>query len=477
MPGSSSYDAVVVGAGPNGLAAAIRLAEAGLHVGVFEANDSVGGAVRSLALTRPGFVHDFGAAVFPLGVASPFFRRLPLDRYGLSWIHPEIPLAHPLDGGRAALLHRSLPETVSALGSDGDAWRRLVGPLVRDWPKLEGEILGPLLHVPRHPFALARFGVRALLPAGRLGNWAFREAPARALWAGIAAHSGLSFSAPGASAFGLTLAALGHHVGWPIPAGGAQSIADALAAHLRALGGDIVTGRRIERLEALPDARAVLLDVVPKTFLKIAGGRLPTRYRRTLQRFRHGAGTFKVDWALDGPIPWGNPDVGRAGTVHLGGALAEIAAGEDAMSAGRVSPSPYVLLSQPSLFDPTRSPTGAHTAWAYCHVPNGSTVSMTEAIEMQVERYAPGFRDRILARHTAGPADLEAADANLVGGDVSGGANHLWQIVARPVLRPTPYRTPLDGVYLCSASTPPGGGVHGMCGVHAAETALKDRFH
>lgn len=476
MAAPPPLDAVVVGAGPNGLAAAIRLAEEGLRVRVYEANPTAGGAVRSLPLTRPGFVHDFGAAVFPLGLASPFFRRLPLEEHGLSWIHPEVPLAHPLDGGRAAFLHRSLPETASLLGRDGRAWHRLLGPIVRDWPKLEGEILGPLLHIPRHPLALARFGIPALLSARLLATRAFRDEPARALWAGIAAHSGLPFSAAGGSAFGLTLAALGHHVGWPIPKGGAQTLTNALVAHLLALGGDIVTGHRVERLSALPPSRAVLLDVVPKTVLKIAGEALPEGYRRALRRFRHGAGTFKVDWALRAPIPWANPDVGRAGTVHLGGTLDEIAASEDAMGSGRISSRPYVLLAQPSLFDPSRAPDGFHTAWAYCHVPNGASADMTAAIEAQVERFAPGFRDTILARHTAGPLELEAADANLVGGDVSGGANRLGQVLARPVLQPTPYRTPLDGVYLCSASTPPGGGVHGMAGAQAAETALRDRF-
>lgn len=470
------YDAVVVGAGPNGLAAAIRLAQADLRVVVFEANEQAGGGVRSLALTRPGFVHDFGAAVFPLGAGSPFFRHLPLERYGLRWIQPDVPLAHPLDGGRAALLLRSLDETAARLGRDGEAYRRLIAPLVRAWPRLEGEVLQPLLHVPRHPVVLAQFGLRALLPPAWLAAWAFEEAPAKALWAGLAAHAVRPFSAPGASAIGLSLAVLAHRVGWPIPRGGAQALTDALVAHLRTLGGDVVTGRRILQLNALPAARLVLLDVAPRDFLRMAGDRLPAGYRRALDAFQPGPGAFKLDWALDGPIPWTNAAVGRAGTVHLGGTLEEIAASAAAVEAGRPPRNPYVLLAQPSLFDTTRAPAGKHTAWAYGHVPNGSAADLTTAIEDQVERFAPGFRARILDRHVLPPADLEAADANLVGGDVAGGANSLWQLAARPLLHPTPYRTPLAGVYLCSASTPPGGGAHGMCGYHAANAALRDHF-
>lgn len=473
--GATAPDAIIVGAGPNGLAAAIRLAESGLRVVVFEANEAPGGAVRSLPLTRPGFVHDVGAAVFPLGVGSPFFSSLPLERYGLRWRWPEVPLAHPLDGGRAAVLDRSLEATAAGLGRDGAAYRRLVGPLARRWDALGGEILRPLLHVPRDPLVLAGFGLRALVPAQALARVAFREAPARALWAGLAGHSGLPLAAPGSSAVALVLAALAHRVGWPVPEGGAQALTDALVAHLRALGGEVVTGVRVEHLGELPEARAVLLDVSPEAFLRLAAGRLPGGYRRALRRFRRGPGTFKVDWALDAPILWANAACGRAGTVHLGGTLAEIAAAERAVARGRVPERPFVLVAQPTLADPTRAPAGRHVAWAYCHVPNGSTADQTRAIEAQVERFAPGFRDRILARHTASPADLEAADANLVGGDLTGGAQTLRQLIARPTVT-TPYNTPLAGVFLCSASTPPGGGVHGMCGVHAADAALADVF-
>src|SRR5690606_23982872 len=336
------------------------------------------------------------------------------------------------------------------------------------------EVLRPMLHVPRHPVALARFGLRALLPPERLGAWAFRGEAAKALWAGVAAHAVRPFSAPGASAIGLTLLALAHRVGWPAPRGGAGALTAALVAHLRALGGEVVTSRPVTHLDGLPPARSVLLDVSPPALLRLAGDRLPGRYRRAIAGFRPGPGTFKLDWALDGPIPWAHPGVARAGTVHLGGTLEEIAASEAAVDAGCPPERPYVLLGQPSLFDPTRAPEGKHTAWAYCHVPNGSTADMADAIEAQVERFAPGFRARILARHAFSPAALEAADANLVGGDLTGGENDLWQLTARPVLHPNPYRTPLDGVYICSASTPPGGGVHGMCGYHAANAALRD---
>lgn len=476
MPTNSSYDAVVIGAGPNGLAAAITLAEAGQRVVVLEANETAGGGVRSLGLTEPGFVHDFGAAVFPLGLGSPFFKRLPLERYGLRWIHPDVPLAHPLDGGRAALLHRSVEATAAGLGRDGAAYRRLFEPLAAAWPKLAEEILQPLVHLPHHLPALAGFGLRAILPIQTLADLAFHDEPARALWAGSAAHAALPFSAVGGSAFGLVLGALGHRVGWPIPEGGAQAITDALVAHLAALGGEVVTGERVERLDDLPAARAVLADVSPETLLVLAGDRLPDRYRSALEGWQRGPAAFKLDYALDGPIPWANPDCARAATVHLGGTLEEIAASEQAAADGRPDPNPYVLLAQPSLFDPTRAPEGKHTVWAYSHVPLGSTVDVTATIEAQIERFAPGFRDRVIARSVLPPAALERHDANLVGGDIFGGSQDLWQVAARPVLSPNPYETGVPGLYLCSSSTPPGGGVHGMCGYNAAQSALRDVF-
>lgn len=471
-----SYDAVVVGAGPNGLAAAITLAEAGLRVVVLEANETAGGGVRSMSLTEPGFVHDFGASVFPLGVGSPFFGRLPLERYGLRWIHPEAPLAHPLDGGRAALMLRSLGETARHLGRDGANYRRLFVPLVRMWPKLGGEVLGPVLHVPRHPLALGRFGLRALFPAKALADLLFRDDLARALWAGTAAHAAQPFSAPGSAAIGLVLQTLGHRVGWPVPQGGAQALTDALVAHLGTLGGEVVTGERVESLDDVPAARAVLLDLAPEALLRIAGDRLDDGYRKALRTFRRGPSVFKLDYALDGPIPWASPDCARAATVHLGGTLEEIAEAEAAVAEGRVHPRPYVLLAQPSLFDSTRAPAGKHTAWAYAHLPFGSGADYTDAIEAQIERFAPGFRDRVIARRALSPEALERHDANLVGGEVFGGAQDLAQVVARPRLSLRPYHTGTPGLYLCSASTPPGGGVHGMCGAHAAHAALRDVF-
>lgn len=470
-----------MGAGPNGLAAAIALAEAGLRVRIFEANDDVGGAARTGELTRPGFRHDLGSTTHPLAAASPFFRQLPLGDHSLEWVQPDLPLAHPLDGGDAVLLHRSLDETVSGLGAGGDgaAWRRLFGPLVRDWPKLEREILRPLLHWPRHPIALARFGFSALRSAEGLARSRFDDTPARALFAGLAAHSLLALDRAATASFGLVLGILAHRVGWPCPRGGAGRISDALAGHFRSLGGEIVTGRRIASLEELPAARHVVLDLTPRQVVDITRDRLPARRRRDLDDWKYGAAAFKLDWALDAPIPWSNSVCARAGTLHLGGTLEEIGGGEKAVEAGTVPERPFVLLAQHSLFDSSRAPDRKHTAWAYCHVPNGSTIDMTDRIEAQVERFAPGFSDRILERTVSAPADLERLDANLVGGDINGGVQDLRQMLARPRFSPRPYRLARaagdrPGLYLCSSSTPPGGGVHGMCGWHAARTLLLD---
>lgn len=480
MPHSQSYDAVVIGAGPNGLAAAVTLARAGRSVRVIEAAATVGGGTRTAELTLPGFRHDVCSAVHPLALSSAFFRDLPLDRYGLRWIEPPLPLAHPLDDGTAVVLERSVDATAAGLGRDAGAYRRLMGPLVRRWAAVTEDLLGPPPLPPRHPLALIGFGVEALLPASLLARLWFRGERARALFAGMAAHSILPLERPGSAAFGLILGMAGHAVGWPVAQGGSQAIADALAAYLRDLGGEIVTGRPVASLADLPPAGAFLFDVSPVNLLRIAGDRLPAAYQRRLARYRHGPAAFKLDWALDGPIPWAAAACGRAGTVHLGGTLAEIAASERAGWQGQHPQQPYIILTQPSLFDPTRAPAAKHTAWAYCHVPNlhvaqnaVSRHEMVERIEAQVERFAPGFRARILARHVMAPADFEAYNPNYVGGDIIGGAQDLPQFFARPVLSRSPYATPAAGIYLCSASTPPGGGVHGMCGYHAAQAALR----
>jgi phytoene dehydrogenase-like protein len=465
-------DAIVVGSGPNGLAAAIVLAQAGIGVRVLEAADTVGGGARSAELTLPGFVHDVCSAIHPLGVASPYFRTLPLAEHGVEWIEPPAALAHPFDDGTGVLLERSPDAAAQGLAGDEDRWRRIFAPLARDAEPLFEDLLGPL-HLPAHPLALARFSAPAALPATLLARLSFRGAKARAVFAGLSAHSMLRLDRPPSAAFGLTLGLLAHAVGWPFPQGGSQRISDALASYLRSLGGEIETGRRVESLAELGEARPVLLDVTPRGLLALAGDRLPTLYRRGLERYRYGPGVFKLDWALDAPIPWRAEECACAATVHLGATLEEIAASEAAPWRGEIAERPYVLLAQQSLFDSTRAPEGGHTAWAYCHVPNGSTVDMTERIEAQIERFAPGFRERILARSARGPAAIELYNANYVGGDINAGAATLSQLFTRPVARLSPYTTPVPGVFLCSASTPPGGGVHGMCGYHAARAALR----
>jgi len=469
--------AVVIGSGPNGLAAAITLAQAGLEVEVHEAEDQVGGGLRSAELTLPGFLHDVCSAVHPLGLASPLFRTLDLD---IDWVQPDAPAAHPLDDGSAVLLEHSLLATAAGLGADESAYNELVGPLVESWREVERVLLGPF---PISPRAVLRLGdglgarglasaLRAALSSARaLAEERFSDGRTRAWFAGHAAHSILPLERRPSAGFGLALAVLGHVVGWPFPRGGSQRLADALADKLLDLGGEIRTSSLVE---SLPDANVVIADVVPKELLRLAGGRLPERYARSLRAYRHGPGAFKVDWALDGPIPWDAGECRRAGTVHLGGSLNEISASEWGAWRGRAAERPFVLLAQTSLFDPTRAPAGKHTAWAYCHVPNGSSEDMTERIEAQVERFAPGFRELVLARRAMGPAELEARNRNLVGGDLNAGAMDLGQLLFRPVRKLIPYRTPLKGVYLCSAATPPGGGVHGMCGYSAARVALKD---
>ena len=468
---AGKLDAVVIGSGPNGLAAAIVLAQAGRQVVVFEAEPTIGGGARSAALTLPGFTHDVCSAIHPFAVASPFFRTLPLARYGLEWIEPPIMVAHPFDGGSAAAIVRSLEDTATGLGVDGKAYERLVRPIVDDWSRLESAILGPL-RWPDHPIELARFGLHAFRPASKLARGAFATERARGLFAGIAGHGMLPLEKVLTSGFGLVLGALAHIAGWVLPRGGSQAIADALAAHLRTLGGEIVTSHRITSLDALPPSRAVLCDVSPKPLLQIAGHRFPDWYKRKLEEYRYGMGAFKVDWALDGPIPWRAPECDRAGTVHLGGPLDEIAASERDAWNGRHSERPFVLLTQPTLFDPSRAPEGKHVVWTYCHVPNGSTVDMLPQIQQQIERFAPGFGERVMARSVMRPADIEHHNANLVGGDIAAGACDIWQFFTRPTRQW--YTTPVRGLYICSASTPPGVGVHGMCGYFAAKKALED---
>lgn len=471
MTGDDGFDAVVVGAGPNGLVAAALLAGAGRRVLLLEAGERVGGALRTEEFTLPGFRHDVGATVLPLALASRAFRSLGLERDGLIWAHPPVPAAHPLDDADAVLVHRDIGRTASALGRDARAWRAVVGATARAGAPLVDTLLSPL-DPPRAPLAAARYGVCGVLPATWLARAGFRTVRGRAVLGGMAAHSVLDLGRPITAGYAVLLAGLAHSVGWPVVRGGSQHLADALARRLSAGGGEIHTSTRVTSLAQIPVARAVLLDLTPRQVLAVAGDRLPPRYRARLHRFRYGPGVFKLDWALDGPVPWRDPAVGDAATVHLGGTFAEVAAAERDVALGRVPDRPFVLCVQPTVADPTRAPEGRHALWAYCHVPHGSAADMTAAIEAQIERFAPGFAERVLARHAMPPAALEAYDANLVGGDLGGGSADLRQFAARPVLSRRPWQTPVPGLFLCSASTPPGGGVHGMGGWHAARLAM-----
>jgi phytoene dehydrogenase-like protein len=473
MPTNKEYDAIVVGSGPNGLSAAITLAEAGYSVLLREAKSTIGGGMRSAELTLPGYLHDVCSAIHPLGMGSPFFKRIPLEKHGLKWIHPTHPAAHPLDDGTALLLHQSIEATADQLGADGSAYQFIMKPFVQHWDRLAHEFLGPL-RFPRYPFIMARFGVFALQSLDMLAHLAFRGERARALIAGLGAHSIMSLYRTPSAAFGLMLGILGHVVGWPMPQGGSQSIANALAAHLHSLGGEIITDAPVTSLKELSSARTVLLDITPAQLLEIAGDDLPSGYRTALNRYRYGPGIFKIDLALDGPIPWKAETARRAGTVHVGGTLREIAEAEHAMWMGKHPEKPFVMVAQQSTFDPSRAPEGKHTGWAYCHVPNGSTVDMTDAIQNQIERFAPGFRDRILACTSTSPAGFQRYNPNYIGGDINGGVQDLLQLFTRPAVRAVPYSTPIKGVYLCSSSTPPGGGVHGMCGYFAARASIRD---
>jgi phytoene dehydrogenase-like protein len=471
-----SYDAVVVGSGPNGLSAGIELARHGLSVCVLEAKETVGGGARTLELTEPGFLHDVCSAIHPVGVVSPFFRTLPLERWGVEWVYPEAALAHPFDDGDAALLLKSPRETGDTLGEDGRAYEELMRPFVERADYLFEEILRPF-RIPRHPFLMLRFGLSALRSCTGLAASRFRGRKARALFAGCCAHSVLPLDEAGTASFGLVLALAAHAVNWPCVRGGSQKIVEALVACLKSLGGEVRTLHPVRTLADVPPSRAVLFDLTPRQVVAVAGAELPDGYRKRLAKFRYGPGVFKIDWALDGPIPWRAEECRRAATVHLGATIEEVAAGEAAVWRDEHPERPFVLVAQQSLFDQTRAPEGKQTGWAYCHVPHGSEVDMTERIERQVERFAPGFRDLIRARHTINSSELERRNPNMIGGDIGGGANDLRQFIMRPLARYDPYSTPNERLFLCSSSTPPGGGVHGMCGFRAARSALRRVFH
>jgi len=467
---AKSLKACVVGSGPNGLSAAIVLSQAGLQVEVFEAEPIPGGAVRSMELTLPGFTHDFGSAVYAMGIGSPFFRSIPLHQYGLEWVHSPAPLAHPLDDGTAVVLERNLDAAAAALGSDGKRWRGLMEPFAKRWWEFGPEVLGPMLKVPKHPWLMARFGINAFLPAKVIAG-RFKSERTRALFAGLAAHSFLSLDEPLSSAFAILMAVPAHAVGWPIARGGSQSVTNALCGYLTKLGGKVTTSSRVESLDSISDYDLVLCDVTPRQLIAMSGQQLSDGYKNRLKGFRHGPGVFKVDYALSAPIPWKALECARAATVHLCGTFDEIAAAEKAVRNGEHPERPFVLLVQPSLFDPSRAPAGKHTAWAYCHVPNGSTFDMLSRLENQIERFAPGFRETVLARSVLSPSRLESMDANLGGGDISGGVIDLRQMLFRPTAKL--YATSARHIFLCSSSTPPGGAVHGMCGYHAAKRALQ----
>ncbi|MDQ7785053.1 MAG: NAD(P)/FAD-dependent oxidoreductase [Desulfomonilaceae bacterium] len=473
MPSRSSYDAVVVGSGPNGLAAAITIAHAGRSVLLLEAKETIGGGTRTEELTLPGVLHDVCSAVHPLALSSPFFRSLDLGPYGLEWIHPPVPLAHPLDDEPAVILARSLQATSDGLGQDADRYRRLMSPVVRDWDKIVPELLKPL-GIPRTVFPLLRFGLAAMRSAVSFAESRFEGVRARALFAGNAAHAIFPLQHPSSAGFGLMLCMSAHAVGWPIARGGSRAIAHALAAYLLSLGGEIQTAAPVSSLKDVPKASAVLFDVTPRQLAGIVGPLFPADYLNRLQNHKYGSGVFKVDWALDDPIPWKDRGCLEAGTLHLGGSLEEIATAELEVWRGVPPEKPFVLLSQPSLFDTTRAPRGLHTAWGYCHVPNGCTVDMTDRIERRIERFAPGFRSRIRARHTMSPSAMEAYNPNYIGGDIAGGVQSFSRLFVRPLGRWRAYSTPVKGLYICSSSMPPGAGVHGMCGHLAARKALKE---
>jgi phytoene dehydrogenase-like protein len=469
---SHEYDAVVVGSGPNGLAAAITIAREGRSVLVIEAADVVGGGMRTSEMTLPGFKHDVCSAIHPMGAVSPLFAGLPLHQHGLEWVHADVPVVNPLDGGDAAVLMPTIDGTVEANG-EGDAWRRLFGPLVQAWPKLADQLLGPPVRAPKHPVPFTKLALRSLLPTTTISRRTLGDGRLGALFAGIAAHANTSLGKPLSAPGGLVMTAAGHIGGWPMARGGSQAIADAMVEHLELFGGKVETGRKVSSLDELPASKVVVFDTTPWQVLEIAGDRLPSWTVRSYRRFRHGGGSFKLDYALDGPMPWTNGHARRGGTVHVGGTTDEIAAAEHHVWRGRIPDDPFVLVAQQSLHDPTRAPAGKQTLWAYTHVPNGSTVDMTDRVERQIDRFAPGWRDLVLARHVTPPGSLQLYNDNYRGGDIAGGAPDGFQILFRPRVAVDPYKTGADGLYICSASTPPGGGVHGMGGWWAARSALR----
>lgn len=469
------YDAIVIGSGPNGFAAAITLARSNLKVLIVEARETIGGGLRSSPLTLPGFIHDICSAIHPLGAASPFFLTLPLKEHGLEWIHPEACLAHPFEDGSSVLLYKSMEDTISNLGEDGEKYKNIFTSLIDKWEDLSEDILSPL-KLPAHPITLTKFGINAVQPAKFFAERNFKGSRARALFMGLAGHSIMPLTKPLTSAIGIVLGILGHHIGWPMPKGGSQMIASSMASYLKSLGGEIITGFYVKDIDELPSAKVYLLDTGPNQLAAIAGERLTSFYLNQLQKYRYGPGIFKVDWALNSAIPFKSKDCLKAGTIHLGNSYEEIVEAEKVIWENKHPEKPFVLMAQQSLFDETRAPDGKHTAWAYCHVPNGSALDMTERIENQVERFAPGFRDCIIGKHTMNSYQYQDYNPNLIGGDITGGVQDIWQLYTRPAIRLSPYSTPADNIFICSASTPPGGGVHGMCGYHAAKSALKKVF-
>lgn len=470
----TKYDAVIVGSGPNGLAAAIRLALEGLTVKVFEASQTIGGGMRTQELMQPGFHHDICSAIHPMAATSPFLKQLPLKKYGLDWIHPDYPAAHPLDDGPAAVLYKDFQKTAASLEQDEETYKSLISPLMENWNGLTKDFLGPL-GIPKHPFQMASFGLKGLQSAQSIQK-KYKSKRAKALFAGLAAHSILPLHAMASSAIGFVLGAAAHTVGWPMPKGGSQSLALAMAHYLEYLGGEIETDIEIQSIDQLPGSKAVLFDLTPRQVIKIAGDRLPSSYKKRLEKYTYGSGVFKTDYILKEPVPWADPECRKAGTVHLGGTFEEIAQAEAETDRGNHPEKPYVLVAQQSLFDETRTPDNRQTLWAYCHVPNGSNIDMTEAIENQIERFAPGFRDVIEQKKTMSTRQFHEYNANYIGGDINGGRQDIWQLFSRPLHLVNPYATPAKGIYFCSSSTPPGGGVHGMCGFHAANLVLKRDF-